>query len=441
MPAIRRTPTSASTTPPPSRRRVLTSLGALGLGAATAGCGAGQTSADGTATLNFQWWGGDDRNVATAKAIRLFERRHPKIKVTTSFSGYQAYFQRLATQVAANSGPDVLQMDYYQLRAYAADGLIANLDGSEFSGVSLGQIPRTYVNGDRLGDKLYAVPTGISTQALFVDPAIWRKAGIGLPKAGWTWDDLLDEVGPALKRAAPDRAAMTDFGGYSETFNVWLVQRGKSIYKADGSLDFTVADLTAFWELTARLRDKGIFTPPNVTASYDGSTDSSPLVRKLATAEFNITSTATPYFQAYGDVAAIPFPTLSAGAPLGLTAGAGAMCVQQRCAHKREAALLLDFLLNDPAAGGILGVVRGLPPNRRVMDRLASSLTGGDRVVYEYVVALEKRFMSAPVPPSGSDEDKLEFRRVYEDLLFGKQDVRGAAAKMVDKYHTTVPQG
>ncbi|UIX29130.1 ABC transporter substrate-binding protein [Streptomyces sp. GQFP] len=441
MPATRPTPTFTSTSSPSSRRRVLTSLGALALGAATAGCGTSQTSADGTVTLNFQWWGGDDRNIATDKALRLFERRHPKIKVTTSFSGYQAYFQRLATQVAANSGPDVLQMDYYELRSYAANGLVANLDGPEFSGVSLGRIPRTYVNGNRLGGKLYAVPTGISTQALFVDPAIWRKAGVGLPKAGWTWDDLLDEVGPALKRAAPDRAVITDFGGYSETFNVWLVQHGKSIYKSDGSLGFTVADLTTFWELTARLRDKGFFTPPNVTASYDGSTDSSPLVRKLSTAEFNITSTATPYFEAYGDVAAIPFPTLSSGAPLGLTAGAGAMCVQQRCAHKREAALLLDFLLNDPAAGGILGVVRGLPPNRGVMDRLASSLTGGDRVVYEYVAGLEKRFALAPIPPSGSNEDKLEFRRVYEDLLFGKQSIRSAATKMVDKYHTTVPQG
>ncbi|MBA2813263.1 carbohydrate ABC transporter substrate-binding protein [Streptomyces sp. KM273126] len=424
----------------PSRRRVLASLGGLGLGAAVAGCGTEDASADGTVELNFQWWGGDERNVATQKAVRLFQRRHPKIKLSVSFTGYDSYFQRLATQVAAGTGPDVLQMDYYQLRSYAANGLIANLSGPEFSGIDLDAVPRAYVDADRLDGKLWAVPTGISTQALLVDPTIWRKAG-GFPKPGWTWDDLSDDVGPALRKAAPDRSPLTDFGRYSETFDLWLVQRGKSLYKDDGSLGFTEADLTAFWELTARLRDKGVFTPPHLTASYDGSTASSLLVRKLSTAEFNLTGTVMPYFEAYGDIALVPFPTASASAPLGLTAGPGMMCVRQSSAHKRQAAQLIDFLLNDPAAGNALGVVRGLPPNRKIMNRIAPGLSKGDRMVYAYVSSLEKMFSASTLPPSGSDEDKLEFRRVNEDVLFGKKTVREAAAEMFEKYNSTVPKG
>ncbi|WP_193241363.1 ABC transporter substrate-binding protein [Streptomyces phaeolivaceus] len=426
--------------PSPSRRRLLASLGALGAGAALAGCGGEDASADGEAHLNFQWWGGDERNVATQKAVRLFERRNPRIKVSVSFTGYDSYFQRLATQVAAGTGPDVLQMDYYQLRSYAANGLIADLGGPDFSGIGIDEIPQVYVDADRLDGDLWAVPTGISTQALLVDPAIWRKAG-GLPKPGWTWDDLIEDVGPALRKAAPDRSPLTDFGRYSETFDLWLVQRGKSLYKDDGSLGFTQADLTAFWELTARLRDKGVFTPPPLTASYDGSTASSPLVRKLSAAEFNLTGTVMPYFEAYGDISLVPFPTASAGAPLGLTAQPGMMCVRRSSAHRRQAALLIDFLLNDPAAGAALGVVRGLPPNRRTMNRIAPGLGEGDRVVYEYVSALERRFTASAIPPSGSDEDKLEFRRVNEDVLFGKKTVREAAAEMFEKYNTTVPQG
>ncbi|MEV5843589.1 ABC transporter substrate-binding protein [Streptomyces sp. NPDC051985] len=424
----------------PSRRQVLASLGAFGLSAAVAGCDTADASTDGEVRLDFQWWGGDERNIATQKAVELFQRRHPKIKVSVSFTGYDSYFQRLATQVAAGTGPDVLQMDYYQLRDYAANGLIANLGGPDFSAIDLAGVPRAYVDVNRLDGELWAVPTGLSTQALLVDPEIWHKAG-GLPKPGWTWDDLIEDVGPALKKAAPDRSPLTDFGRYSETFDLWLVQRGKSLYKDDGSLGFTEADLRGFWELTARLRDKGVFTPPNLTASYDGSTASSLLIRKLSTAEFNLTGTVQPYFTTYGDIALVPFPTVSAGAPLGLTVGAGMMCVRQSSAHKREAALLLDFLLNDPAAGSALGVVRGLPPNRRNMNRIAPGLGKGDQVVYEYVSSLEKRFSSSAIPPSGSDEDKLEFRRVNEDVLFGKKTVGEAAAEMFDKYNTTVPKG
>lgn len=436
MSPMRRPPVPSS----PSRRRVLASLGALGLGAATAGCATQQASADDEVQLNFQWWGGDQRNLATQKAIQLFEQRHPKIKVAVSFTGYDSYFQRLATQMAAGTGPDVLQMDYYQLRDYAANGLVADLSGPEFSGIRLDGVPAPYIDVNRLDGKLWAVPTGLGTQALLVDPKIWRKAG-GLPKAGWTWDDLFNDVGPALKRAAPGRAPLTDFGRYSETFDLWLVQRGKSLYKRDGSLGFTQADLTAFWELTARLRDKGIFTTPNLTASYDGSTSNSLLVRKLSSAEFNLTATVQPYFDAYGDIDLVPFPTVSSSAPLGLTAGAGMMCIRQSSEHKRQAAQLLDFLLNDPEAGDILGVVRGLPPNRKNMNRIAPGLSTANRKVYEYVAALEKRLTSSAIPPSGSDEDKLEFRRVNEDVLFGKKNVREAAAEMFEKYNTTVPKG
>ncbi|MGW0709419.1 ABC transporter substrate-binding protein [Streptomyces sp. NPDC002643] len=426
--------------PSPSRRQVLASLGALGLGAAVAGCGTEDASADGEVTLNFQWWGGDERNLATQKAVELFERRHPRIKVSVSFTGYDKYFQRLAAQVAAGTGPDVLQMDYYQLRDYSANGLIANLSGPDFSGIDVSGIPEVYVDADRLDGDIWAVPTGISSQALLVDPKIWQKAG-GLPKPGWTWDDLIEDVGPALRKAAPDRYPLTDFGRYSETFDLWLNQRGKSLYTKGGSLGFTQADLTAFWELTARLRDKKVFTPPNLTASYDGNTSNSLLVRKISTAEFNLTGTVMPYFEAYGDIDLVPFPTASSSAPLGLTAGPGMMCVRQSSTHKREAAQLIDFLLNDPDAGSALGVVRGLPPNRQILNRIAPQLSKGDRTVYEYVSSLEKRFLPMSIPPSGSDEDKLQFRRFNEDVLFGNKTVREAAAEMFEKYNSTVPKG
>ncbi|GAB2874045.1 ABC transporter substrate-binding protein [Streptomyces mayteni] len=437
MSVTRRTPASPS--PSPSRRQLLTALGALGLGAATAGCG--RASADGTVTLDFQWWGSDTRNLATDEAVRLFERRYPTIRVDTSFTSYDAYFQRLATQVAAGSGPDVLQMDYYQLRSYADRGLLADLESPEFTDLSLDGVADTYVASNRVDGTLYAVPTGLATQAIFADPAVWQAAGVELPRRGWTWDDLLDDVGPALRRALPDRYPLTDFGGYTETFNIWLVQRGKSIYDADGEPGFTTADLTEFWELTARLRDASVLTAPHITTSYDGSTESSPLLRELSTAEWNITSGATHYAAALGDVALLPFPTMSSGAPLGLTALPGAMCVQQRSAHKREVALLLDFLLNDPEAADALGVVRGLPAGRANLDRLAPELSGGDRSVYEYVLAFQQDFGTPYLPPPGSDEDKLEFERVYQGLIFGEQTVREAATEMVDKFHSTVPQG
>ncbi|MGW6904759.1 ABC transporter substrate-binding protein [Streptomyces sp. NPDC054940] len=411
---------------------------------AAAGCGSDEVAADGSVTLDFQWWGSEDRNLATEKAVRLFEQRHPKIKVTTSYAGYDAYLQRVATQVAAGSGPDVLQMDVAYVRAYSDRDILANLDDRAFSTISRTRIPTVYQQTGLVDGTRYGLPTGIATTALFADPALWKKAGVGLPKKGWTWDDLIEDVGPRLKRAVPGRSPLTDFGGYVECFNVWLVQHGKSLYTDDGSTGFEKADLLAFWQLMGRLLDKGIFTPPNITASsLSGSAGDRALVRKLSTAEFNITATATSYWDTYGEVAPIPFPTLSASAPLGMVAAAGQLlCVQRTCGHKREAAVLIDFLLNDPDAADILGVVRGLPPNRGNLDRLTPQLSGGDRAINEFITEVQGDLAPpTPAAPSGADEDKNEFRRIYQDVIFGKQGVRAAAGEMWDKFHTTVPQG
>ncbi|MET8946474.1 ABC transporter substrate-binding protein [Streptomyces sp. NPDC004542] len=428
-----------------SRRRLLAaSLTAAAPLTTVSGCGTGQSTGDGTVTLDFQWWGSGDRNTATEAAVALFEKRHPHVRVSTSFAGYSAYLQRLATQVAAGSGPDVLQMDFGFLRGYADRGVLADLGGPEFSAIRLGRIPRIYAATAVLNGTRYGVPTGIATQSLLIDPALWRKAGVGIPEPGWTWDDLLHEVGPRLKRALGGRAPLTDFAGHIETFQIWLVQRGRQLYTDDGSTGFTAADLTAFWELAGRLRDSGVFTSPAVTASYaSGSSADSPLVRKLSAGEFQITSTASSYYQTYGPVQPIAFPTVSASAPLGMTAGASqALCVQRSCAHPREAARLIDFIVNDPGAARILGVVRGLPANTGILAGLRPDLTGGDKVVYRFLTGIGKKLSPAPpLPPFSSSEDKLDFTRVYQDVIFGKKSVRTAAAEMYEKFHTTVPGG
>ncbi|MET8982197.1 ABC transporter substrate-binding protein [Streptomyces sp. NPDC004539] len=443
MSAPRRSPRQTSTAGL-SRRRLLTALAALPAAGALSACGSDGSAGDGSVTLDFQWWGSGDRNLATGKAVELFERRHPGIEVSTSFAGYDAYVQRLATQVAAGAGPDIMQIDVAYLRTYADRDVLADLDGPDFTAVARAGIPPLYQRTGLVDGRRVGMPMGIATTALFVDPALWRRAGVGIPRIGWTWDDLLNDIGPKLKRAVPGRAPLTDFGGYVECLHVWLVQRGKSLYIDDGSTGFTKADLLAFWQLMGRLRDKGVFTPPPVTASsLTGASGDRALVRKLSTAEFQITSTATSYWQTYGEVAPVPFPTESSAAPPGMAAAASAaLCVRRGSAHRREAATLMDFLLNDPGAADLLGVVRGLPPNQANLDRLTPALTGGDRAIQRYLAEVGGR-LAPPLPPAppGADEDKNEFRRIYQDIIFGKSGVRAAADEMWDKFHTTVPQG
>ena len=84
-------------------------VGLVSLTAALSGCGS--ESADGPVTLRFVWWGNEDRAKVTRAAVDEFQKRNPDIKVETEYSGYDAYFQKLSTQVAGGAGPDLLQLD------------------------------------------------------------------------------------------------------------------------------------------------------------------------------------------------------------------------------------------------------------------------------------------------------------------------------------------
>lgn len=74
----------------------------LALSALGTGCSGGSDQATGDKTvLRYTWWGNPDRAERTEKAISLFEKQHPRIDIQTSFAGYEAYKQKLATQAAA----------------------------------------------------------------------------------------------------------------------------------------------------------------------------------------------------------------------------------------------------------------------------------------------------------------------------------------------------
>ncbi len=78
-----------------NRRHFLTTV-AVGTAsaAALAACGSGsgssgQTgSADSPVTINYTWWGNDDRAERTRKAIALFESKNPDIKVNGNFTDF-----------------------------------------------------------------------------------------------------------------------------------------------------------------------------------------------------------------------------------------------------------------------------------------------------------------------------------------------------------------
>lgn len=69
-------------------------------------------------TIRVAWWGNQTRNDLTVKALDLYTEKHPNVTFETEPSSWDGYFDKLSTQAATGSLPDIYQQDYGQIRSY-----------------------------------------------------------------------------------------------------------------------------------------------------------------------------------------------------------------------------------------------------------------------------------------------------------------------------------
>jgi len=141
------------------------------------GCGDGG-AASGPTTIRFVWWGNEDRAKVTKAAVDLFMKDNPGITVQTEYAAYDAYFQKLSTQVAGGASPDLIQLDRATLGEYQHRHVLEDLSSDTGKTIDVTGIAPALLAGGQIEGKQYAVPGGQTTQMLAYDPAVFAKAGV-----------------------------------------------------------------------------------------------------------------------------------------------------------------------------------------------------------------------------------------------------------------------
>lgn len=384
----------------------------------------GAESASSGVVLRFSWWGNESRASATEKAIAAFRRSHPGVTVQTSFSSYEPYKQKLATQAAGGDAPDVMQLDYRQISQYAGSGVL--LDLGTRPELRRDQMDPALLRTGQFDGVQYAVPMARGTQAIAYDSKLWAKAGIGEPAATWTWDDWAAAWRKVA--AATGKAGSTDPGYSEDWFEVWLRGRGKALYDG-GKIAFTAEDLAGFWQWCTNLRRQGAVSSARQTTQIDGALENTPMGRKNAVSDPTWDAASSAYKSLIGDGVRIgPMPAGPGGKPGQYFKPAMLIGVSARSRHPKEAAELIDFLLNDPGAGEILGVTRGIPVNDLVRAKVDPALKGFDRRIADLQKGLEGRLAPPPLaPPKGDNTLQSTFQRDYDQVSFERMSPLEAA--------------
>jgi multiple sugar transport system substrate-binding protein len=165
--------------------------------------------------------------------IAAFEASHPGIKVKYETAGWEAYFTKLQTVVAANKAPDAFELNYENFVTYASKGALLDLGSliAEDDGFDIGVYNPTALAAFAQDGRQYGLVESFSNVVLFYNKDLFDAAGVSYPTAEWTWKDELEA---AQKLTDPSKGVWGDFAPIQFwEFYKTIAQNGGSILSPD----------------------------------------------------------------------------------------------------------------------------------------------------------------------------------------------------------------
>ena len=240
-------------------------------GAALATLGDFPALAQSDVRLRMFWWGAKERAERTDKVNQLYQQGHAGVTITGESLGWTDYWPRLATQTAGRNAADVLQMDYRYIFEYARRGALLPLDSYVPGTLNLQDFSKAAVDSGKVDGKIYGVSLGLNSTSIIYDKALIQ--GLGLKEPSWemTWQEIGGLAVEITKAAKRDGFTGIQDGGREEPgLEVWLNQRGKSLYSPEGKLGYDDKDISEWFAFWHELRKRGGCDNPVSRGAQDG---------------------------------------------------------------------------------------------------------------------------------------------------------------------------
>lgn len=405
---------------------------------ADAGTG-GTVDPDEEITLTMTWWGNDDRAERYNQALELFSEEYPNITVQPTFAAWDDYWTARATEAAGNSLPDVMQTDLAYLTQFGNRNQFLDLTPYLDNGLDMSGMSESLLESGKVGDALLGIPQGSNTLALFYNPATIEALGVEAPTAEQSWEEFVQwgvEAAEAGASQDPQLYGTGDFTGVFWLFVQHLVQEGKDVFTADGQVAFTEQDIVDWLNVTAPLRDAGLFMSPEAAAQLDPL---SGFTANLVATEASWDNFLAGYLADSGaeSLEMLPLPVGSNGEHGQFFKPSMLLSGSANTEHPEAVAALINFLTTDPEVGAIFGTSRGVPSTESARSDLAAE--GADA----QVIAFEEEWADAitestPVLPEGFGSVEAEWLRLASELAYENITVEDFASQWMSFAQSTL---
>ena len=375
-----------------SRRDFLKASGVVGAAGLLAACGGNGGAASSTApassaaasveavgglssdpvTLTMSWWGGESRHNAYQEALKAFSAEHSNITVNPTFAAWSGWEDTMSTKFAGGVAEDVCQINWNWLYNYSKNGQTFIDLNSTTEFLDLSQWDDAQLAACNVANSQQCVPISMTGRIFYWNMTTFNKAGITeVPK---TEEDLF-AAGKAFQEKLGDDYYPLHLGAYDRM--ILMVFYLESKYGKDwadpttSTLNYTADEIAEGIDFIKSLVDGHVIMPLPTYYGANGDNaahQSNEWITGKMAGIFEWDSSATKYQDALDDDNKagfivgdeIKFGDYNGG----FSKVSMGLAITKTCKTPAEAAMLINFLLNEEKGASIMGSECGIPASK-----------------------------------------------------------------------------
>ena len=377
-------------------------------------------------SISFSWWGNDNRHEYTMDGVSIFEQQNPLIKVKETYGVWQGFEKRMQVAMQSHTEADVMQINYAWIDQYSPDGnrfydLYELSDYIDLSNFSESDLQYGIKDG-----KLNALPIAFNSYEFYYNKTIWDKYNLEFPS---TWEEVF-KAADVMKQDG-----IYPFGYVKKQAFIlcisWFEQtHGKTVFTGEGKLNITADELGEIVGFYCDMIDKKVMMPVD-------DFDKSKFADGSIAATMCWVSDAGNYCNALKDKGGEPMIggyIIPEDAKLSgwYIKPATMYAISAYSENPKEAAQLLDFLINSEDMANLQMSEKGVPVSKSAREALENN--PDSELEYEFLASkymndnIDK--LSVIIPIMENDKVIAKFKEVGDEYIYGKMSIEECSEQL-----------
>lgn len=394
----------------------------------------------GNVTLRFAWWGSDPRHEATLAAIDRYMELYPNVTIEGEYQGYDGYQQKLMTQFAGGTEPDLMQLDYvWNPEWEGQETMFVDMANNELVDLS-GFQKQALDDYMTVNGRVIGLPMNTSGFGAMINKTFFDKHGLDVGTV-WTWEDMI-ETGKKIHDENPEDYLFaiesgTTTGGISPfVLNAYIYSKTGHYWASDDGtkVQATEEELTEGFDILKQLFASGAAQPLGEASLFTGQMEQNP---KWLNGEIGFTvdwtATVNKYKTSLADgdfaVGQPPFAKDGDNQNIQLTSAMG-LGVSARSKNVDVATHFANWLMTSPEAALLLGTQRSVPNNSVALEALEKDGQVSSEI--SQMLAWANAAPAAPTPMIQTNSEVADITKdLCEQVVYGKMTPQEAAQKFI----------